>query len=70
MGIFSPEKGPSYGQFRFPGERVVKWNCVFRRTDADGVKAGDYSFRQFVIVGDLNVVRDSMRALHREFGGK
>jgi hypothetical protein len=67
MGIFSPEPNPRYGQFRFPVERVVKWNCVFRRTDKDGVKPGDYSFRQFVIVGDLTVVRASMRALHREF---
>ncbi|MBI5775615.1 MAG: hypothetical protein HZA89_17995 [Verrucomicrobia bacterium] len=70
MGIFSPEPNPSYGQFRFPHERVVKWNCVFRRTDNDGVKPGDYSFRQFVIVGDLTAVRDSMRALHREFAGR
>ncbi|MBI3878728.1 MAG: hypothetical protein HY301_01515 [Verrucomicrobia bacterium] len=68
MGIFSPETGPRYGRFRFPDARVVKWNCVFRRRDAvHGVTPGDYAFRQFVIVGDLNVVRDSLRALHREF---
>jgi len=29
------------------------------------VPAGDYSFRNFVLVGDLNVVRDSLRALAR-----
>jgi hypothetical protein len=67
MGIFSPETGVSYGRFRFIPEKVVKWNAVVRRRDPNGVPAGDYSFRNFVVVGDLNVVRDSLRALSREF---
>ncbi|HEY6169422.1 MAG TPA: hypothetical protein VI454_15380 [Verrucomicrobiae bacterium] len=71
MGIFSPEAGPRYGRFRFSEASVVKWNCVFRRRDpAYGVTPGDYAFRQFVIVGDLVAVRDSLRALHREFAAR
>jgi hypothetical protein len=42
---------------------------VFRRADPQGIPAGDYSFRQFVIVGDLATVHESMRALHRHFAG-
>jgi hypothetical protein len=66
MGIFSPEPGVGYGRFRFERERVVKWNAVVRRRDPNGVPAGDYSFRNFVVVGDLDIVRDSLRALARE----
>ncbi len=73
MGIFSPDqltKGLpqlGYGRWRFAAERVVKWNCVFRATEPKGLAPGEYSFRNFVIVGDLATVRDSLRALHREF---
>jgi hypothetical protein len=71
MGIFAPSQpapkctGPTFGRFRFKTEKVVKWNCVFRVTDKQGIAPGEYCFRMFVIVGDLNTVRDSMRALHR-----
>jgi hypothetical protein len=73
MGIFAPPQplrnttGPSYGRFRFPVEKVVKWNCVFRMSDQDGITPGDYPFRMFVIVGDLDTVRNSMCELHRNF---
>ena len=73
MGIYAPPQpkknttGPTFGRFRFRAEKVVKWNCVFRVRDAGGIAPGEYSFRMFVIVGDLNTVRDSMRALYREF---
>jgi hypothetical protein len=73
MGIYAPPQsvrnstGPTYGRFRFVIEKVVKWNCVFRVHNEQGLPAGDYPFRMFVIVGDLNTVRDSLRALHREF---
>ena len=73
MGIYAPPQpaphrtGPTYGRWRFVAEKVVKWNCVFRVQDKDGVAAGAYPFRLFVVVGDLNTVRDSLRALHREF---
>lgn len=73
MGIFAPPQsaphttGPTFGRFRFSAEKVVKWNCVFRIRDAEGIKPGDYPFRMFVIVGDIATVTDSLRALNREF---
>lgn len=73
MGIFAPPQpalgmtGPTYGRFRFKAERVVKWNCVFRVRDSGGIAPGGYPFRMFVLVGDLETVRDSLQRLHREF---
>ena len=73
MGVYSPEQ-PSpgfehvgYGRFRFVGDRVVKWNCVFRVDDRSGIKPRDFSFRCFVIVGDLATVKQSMSQLQKEF---
>lgn len=74
MGVFSPDQ-PSrgfetvgYGRFRFPEAKVVKWNCVFRLRDAtNSIAPGDYSFRNFVIVGDLATVNGALIELHREF---
>ena len=69
MGIYAPPQpapnttGPAYGRFRFRAEKVVKWNCVFRVTENNGVAPGEYAYRMFVIVGDLNTVRDSLREL-------
>ena len=69
MGIYTPEQNSdgteigSYGRFRFPDAKVVKWNSVFRRTDPQGLPAGEYSFRNFVIVGDLATVKESIRIL-------
>ncbi|MDB6154298.1 MAG: hypothetical protein JWL90_2751 [Chthoniobacteraceae bacterium] len=74
MGIYSPPQnspgtsGPTYGRFNFNSAKVVKWNCVFRIREKDGIAPGDYPFRMFVIVGDLATVTGSLRALHREFG--
>jgi hypothetical protein len=71
MGIYAPPQpapntqGPTYGRWRFLAEKVVKWNCVFRLADKNGIAPGEYAFRMFVIVGDVNTVLDSMRALHR-----
>jgi hypothetical protein len=68
MGIFSPEKGARYGRFRFGRERVVKWNCVFRPAKAEaGFPPGEYAYRQFVVVGDLAMVLEGLRALAKEF---
>ncbi len=72
MGVYSPDQ-PSpgfehagYGRFRFQAERVVKWNCVFRLQDRQhGIAPGDYHFRNFVIVGDLETVRRCLVELHR-----
>lgn len=76
MGVFSPDQpsrgyeAAGYGRFRFTDAKVVKWNCVFRLRDAtNGIAAGDYSFRNFVIVGDLAKVKASLIELHREFAG-
>lgn len=69
MGIVMrdpPGKGlskPGYGRFRFPKEKVVKWNCVSRLRNDAGIPAGDYEFRTFVIVGDLSLVKKSMDEL-------
>jgi hypothetical protein len=73
MGIYSPQQPATgfdklgYGRWRFGPERVVKWNSVFRvRRDA-GIEAGEYSFRNFVIVGDRQTVTKSLVELHRGF---
>lgn len=59
--------GPGYGRFRFRREKVVKWNCVYRmRDEARGIPAADYSFRTFVIVGDLGLVKQTLIELMAE----
>ena len=76
MGVWSPDQ-PSpgfehvgYGHFRFPAERVVKWNCVFRVRAPNGLAAGDYHYRMFVAVGTLEDVRRVMAALVAENAGR
>ena len=73
MGVFSPDQ-PSrgyeeagYGRFRFKAEDVVKWNCVFRTRDAQGIASGEHRFRLFVAVGTREDVRRAMNSLIREF---
>jgi len=67
MGIIATETppphtlGPTYGRFRFVPEKVVKWNCVFRRND--GVPAGEYRFRLAVILGTRDDVEETFRKL-------
>lgn len=62
MGTWSPEADARYGRFHFARERVVEWNCVFRRGRPGApVPAGRNSFRQFVVVGDLATVRETLR---------
>ena len=74
MGVCSPDQpsrgfeNAGYGRFRFPGAKVVKWNTVFRlRNATNGIAPGDYSFRNFIVVGDLATVKANLIALHREF---
>lgn len=69
MGVYSPDQ-PSkgyehagYGRWNFKAQRVVKWNCVFRLRNQKGIPAGDHSFRNFVVVGDLETVRKTLVAL-------
>lgn len=70
MGIYAPPQpalnttGPTYGRFRFPSAKVVKWNCVFRVKNKKGLAPGGYPFRMFVCVGDLATVTEQLRRLH------
>ena len=57
MGVRSPQAGASYGRFRFVAEKVVKWNCVFRAHDPQGLRPGRYVYRAVVAVGSLEDVR-------------
>lgn len=73
MGIFSPDQpsagyeNAGYGRWRFVPQAVTKWNCVFRLRDSHGIAAGEYSFRNFVMVGDLQRVVESLDKLHAEY---
>ncbi|WP_299466009.1 hypothetical protein [uncultured Gimesia sp.] len=73
MGVYSPEQ-PSrgfehagYGRFRFPAAKVVKWNCVFRVRNKEGISAGEYPFRVFVAIGTREEVRQALTTLVKEF---
>jgi hypothetical protein len=67
MGIFAPPTSPAglgqpnYGRWRFAGARVVKWNCVYRIAEPQGIRTGDYSFRMRVPVGTLAQVEAMLR---------
>ena len=67
MGIFAPPQpqpdtvGPGYGRWNFADARVVKWNCVFRVRNADGLCSGDYDYRLLVPVGTLAQVETMLR---------
>jgi hypothetical protein len=72
MGVFSPPgpeatrdgTGSTYGRWRMKDLRVVKWNCVFRLQNPDGL-SGDYSYHVFVAVGSLEDVRTTLAALQK-----
>ena len=76
MGVFSPDQpskgfeSAGYGRFRFSGEKVVKWNSVFRLRDVKGVTPGEYFFRNFVVVGTSKEVEAAMIELEKEFRKK
>ncbi len=69
MGIWSPDQpspgyqNAGYGRWRFTAQKVVKWNCVFRCRDSKGLTEADYSFRMFVVVGNLKNVVSTMLKL-------
>ncbi len=73
MGVYSPDQPSTgyekagYGRWHFADDKVSKWNCVFRVRDPKGVAAGDYRYRNFVVVGSLADVERTLAALHREF---
>lgn len=66
MGVWSPDQPSAgyatagYGRFRFPTDKVVKWNCVFRVKKPKGVPAGEYSYRMFLAVGTVDDVRSTL----------
>lgn len=71
MGVFSREpapsrgaRGPTYGRWNMKAYRVVKWNCVFRLQNPEGL-SGDFSYHLFVAVGSLEDVRATLAALQR-----
>ena len=73
MGCVTPNvstskgwSGPKYGRFRFKEGKVVKWNTVFRLRNPQPIKSGPYSFRTFVVVGDLKGVRKDIVRLMKE----
>lgn len=72
MGVYAPPQpapdtqGPSYGRFRFEREKVVKWNCVFRRKNPGGIAPSDFCSRLFTVLGDRETAAESLRVLHRE----
>ena len=65
MGVYSPDHPQGYGRFRFKNEMVNKWNCVFRIRDPKGIKPGNYSYKVFVAVGNLDDVRRTLKRLNR-----
>jgi hypothetical protein len=76
MGVFTPDRPPAgqppvgYGRFKFDREKVLKWNCVFRRRQAEPLKPGDYSFQLYVVIGTREDCRRTLAALTQEFGGR
>jgi hypothetical protein len=67
VGIFAPPqssletRGPNFGRWRFDRERVVKWNCVYRVGNLQGIPAGDYTYRMLVPVGTQAQVEAMLR---------
>ncbi len=71
MGVYSPDQ-PSlgwetagYGRFRFQAEKVVKWNCVFRKR-GQPVAPGDHSFKVIVAAGNLEQVRAGLMSIAKK----
>ncbi|MBI2479477.1 MAG: hypothetical protein HYV60_12845 [Planctomycetia bacterium] len=72
MGVYSPDQpspgydNAGYGRWRFVPQKVTKWNCVFRLRDPNGIAPGEYSFRNFVIVGTKDDVLKCLNQLDAE----
>jgi hypothetical protein len=73
MGVYSPDQPAAgyahagYGRFRFSDARAVKWNCVFRQRNAEGIAPGEHRYRMFVAVGTRADVERSLDVLSDEF---
>lgn len=50
------ESKPGYGRFRFPAEKVVKWNVVYRYRESPKLSRTQAGFRVLVFVGSLDQV--------------
>jgi hypothetical protein len=67
IGIFAPPqqqpetRGPSFGRWKFDWAHVVKWNCVYRVQNPQGIRDGDYSYRMLVPIGTLAQVEAMLR---------
>lgn len=73
MGISAAERfsglsGPTFGRFRFPGEKVVKWNCVYRTTAAETLGQSEFRFPMTVVVGDRETVVKTLLLIRRPSG--
>jgi hypothetical protein len=55
------EPSAGYGRFRFPTEKVVKWNVVYRHREAPVITKSKASFRVLVAVGTLEQVHLAIR---------
>jgi hypothetical protein len=72
MGVFSRDSeeprdahGPSYGRWNMKAAfGVVKWNCVFRLQNPDGL-SGDFHCHVIMAVGSLEDVRTTLVGLQR-----
>jgi hypothetical protein len=69
MGIYSPDQpsksfeSAGYGRFAFWKQDVVKWNCVFRLRNPNGIKPGDYTYRNYIAIGTREDVHRAMKRL-------
>jgi hypothetical protein len=67
MGIFAPPqaqpdtRGPMFGRWRFDWAHVVKWNCVYRVHNLQGIRNGEYDYRMLVPFGTLAQVEAMLR---------
>ena len=55
------EPSAGYGRFRFPTEKVVKWNVVYRHREVPAITKSKASFRVLVAVGTLEQVHHAIR---------
>ena len=55
------EPSAGYGRFRFPTEKVVKWNVVYRYREVPAITKPKASFRVLVAVGTLEQVHLAIR---------
>ena len=65
MGIFAPPQHQlnpaSYGRWKFSEAQVVKWNCVARVRNSEGIRPGNYTYRMLVPVGSVVQVETMLR---------